>query len=69
MMSNDISANPGADDRPLYEEIVEENKKLFKCSICFRLLSRKQRIESHLQTVHGKGKLTYKGVIFLETES
>lgn len=57
MMSSDISANPEGDYRLLYEEIVEENKKLFKCSICFRLLSRKQRVESHLHLVHGKGKL------------
>ena len=36
---------------------MQENKKLYKCSICLRLLSRKQRIESHLQLVHDKGKL------------
>ena len=56
-MSGDIEGDPEENESLLSEEIVQENKKLYKCSICFRLLSRKQRIESHLQLVHGKGKL------------
>lgn len=56
-MSGDIVGDTEENESLLFEEIVQENKKLYKCSICLRLLSRKQRIESHLQLVHGKGKL------------
>lgn len=56
-MSGDIAGDPEENESLLFEEIVQENKKLYKCSICLRLLSRKQRIESHLQLVYGKGKL------------
>lgn len=45
------------ESHPFYEEVVKDNRKYFKCSICQRLLSRKQRIECHLQSIHGKGKL------------
>ena len=41
---------------PLYTEINHENGTSFRCSICCRSLSRKQRIESHLSSVHCKGK-------------
>ena len=40
----------------LYTEINHENGTSFRCSICCRSLSRKQRIESHLSSVHGKSK-------------
>ena len=44
-----------ASEELFYEEI-DNGRKYFRCSICFRLLSRKQRIERLLQSVHGKGK-------------
>ena len=40
----------------LYEEIKEDDRTFFKCSLCFRKLSRLQRIESHLRIIHGKGE-------------
>jgi len=56
-MSGDIAGDPEENESLLFEEIVHESKKLCKCSICLCLLSRKQRIGSHLLLVHGKGKL------------
>lgn len=40
----------------LYEEITNDSGTWFRCLICFRTLSRKQRIESHLSSIHGQGK-------------
>ena len=36
----------------LYAEVKEGNRTYFECSICFRKLSRLQRIESHLKRQH-----------------
>ena len=48
--------NETATTKGLYAEVKEGNRTYFKCSICFRKLSRLQRIESHLKLVHGKGE-------------
>lgn len=37
----------------LHEVINYEGKTFFKCNICRRTLSRKQRLESHLSSIHG----------------
>lgn len=37
----------------LHEVINHEGKTFFKCNICRRTLSRKQRLESHLSSIHG----------------
>lgn len=39
-----------------YEVLIDENGTHFKCSICLCTLSRMQRIESHLRSVHGIGE-------------
>ena len=42
-------------DMTSFYELVDENgKNVFKCLICSRHLSRKQRI-GHLESIHGKG--------------
>ena len=48
--------NETATTKRLYAEVKEGNRTYFECSICFRKLSRLQRIESHLKLVHGKGE-------------
>ncbi|XP_066018336.1 uncharacterized protein [Pocillopora verrucosa] len=45
--NNDVSS--------LYVEIIHKNRSYYKCTICGRRLSRKQRLETHLSCVHGKG--------------
>ena len=47
-INNDVSS--------LYVEIIEKNRSYYKCTICGRKLSRKQRLETHLSCVHGKGE-------------
>ena len=43
-------------DMTSFYELVDENgENVFKCLICSRHLSRKQRIEGHLESIHGKG--------------
>ena len=39
----------------LHVEIIDKNRTYYKCSICGRILSRKQRLETHLSSIHGKG--------------
>ena len=43
-------------DTAFYEEINHENGTCFRCSICRLTLSRKQLVESHLASIHGKGE-------------
>ena len=43
----------------LYEEIKDESGSHFQCSICLRTLSRLQRMESHLTSIHGIGEICY----------
>ncbi|CAN0444201.1 unnamed protein product, partial [Hapterophycus canaliculatus] len=38
----------------LYVEIIDKNRSYYKCTICGRKLSRKQRLETHLSCVNGK---------------
>ena len=40
----------------LYVEIIDKNRSYYKCTICGRKLSRKQRLETHLSCVNGKGE-------------
>ena len=47
-INNDVSS--------LYVEITDENRSYYKCTICGRKLSRKQRLETHLSCVNGKGE-------------
>ncbi|EDO41939.1 predicted protein [Nematostella vectensis] len=39
---------------PLYQEIFANNKKTYLCTLCNRSLSRLQRLDEHLQKIHGK---------------
>ena len=48
-INNDVSS--------LYVEIIDKNRSYYKCTICGRKLSRKQRLETHLSRVHGKGEI------------
>ena len=43
----------------LYEEIKDESGSHFQCSISLRTLSRLQRMESHLTSIHGIGEICY----------
>lgn len=43
-------------DQPLYKEITNDSETGFRCLICFQTLSRKQRIESHLSSIHSQGE-------------
>ncbi|RMX42158.1 hypothetical protein pdam_00009401 [Pocillopora damicornis] len=45
-VNNDVSS--------LYVERIDKNRSYYKCTICGRKLSRKQRLETHLSCVHGK---------------
>ena len=47
-INNDVSS--------LYVEIIEEKRLYYKCTICGRKLSRKQRLKTLLSCVHGKGE-------------
>ena len=47
-INNDVSS--------LYVEIIDKNRSYYKCTICGRKLSRKQRLETHVSCVHGKGE-------------
>ena len=47
-INNDVSS--------LYVEIIDKNRLYYKCTICGRKLSRKQRLKTHLSCVHGKGE-------------
>ena len=47
-INNDVSS--------LYVETIDKNRSYYKCTICVRKLSRKQRLETHLSCVHGKGE-------------
>ena len=47
-INNDVSS--------LYVEIIDKNRSYYKCTICGRKLSRKQRLETHLSCVNGKGE-------------
>ena len=46
-INNDVSS--------LYVEIIDKNLSYYKCTICGRKLSRKQRLETHLSCVRGRG--------------
>ncbi|KAJ7375117.1 hypothetical protein OS493_001855, partial [Desmophyllum pertusum] len=50
-MDRDVNSEDQSED---YEEIKAENGTYFRCLICLRRLSRMQRIESHLSSIHGK---------------
>lgn len=47
--------------KDLYEEVAAEadkkDVKKFKCKICSRVLSSKQRILTHLHSAHNRSKL------------
>ena len=47
-INNDVSS--------LYVEIIDKNRSYYKCTIYGRKMSRKQRLETHLNCVHGKGE-------------
>lgn len=44
------------DANSLYVEVIDKNRTYYKCTICGRILSRKQRLETHLSSIHGKGE-------------
>ena len=44
------------DVNSLYVETIDRNRTHYNCTICGRKLSRKQRIETHLNCVHSKGE-------------
>ena len=56
-INNDVSS--------LYVEIIDKNRSYYKCTICGRKLSRKQRLKTHLSCVHGKGEKYHKPIIIL----
>ena len=54
-MDESPCAGRNVDLGTLYEEIKDENGTHFKCSMCLRTLSRLQRMEDHLRSIHGIG--------------
>ena len=51
-----FAMNPSSVGNTFYEEINQENGTKFKCLICHRTLSRKQRVEDHLRSLHSIGE-------------
>lgn len=45
-LNNDVNS--------LYVEGIDKNRTYYKCTICGRILSRKQRLKIHLSSIHGK---------------
>lgn len=63
-MNPDSDGN-NCDVRSYYEVLVDENGSHFKCCICLRTLSRMQRVESHLTSIHGIGEIKLKKFSFV----
>ena len=48
------------DVKTLYVEIIDRNRTYNKCTICGLKSSSKQRLETHVSCVHGKGEKWHK---------